>query len=67
MKSIYVHDKRFNDTVYLIPVDNIAGVTEQTLRDGSKDTTLHLKISINGEKTITVQETLFDIGNFARN
>lgn len=66
MKSIIVHNEEYPNVTHLIPVNNIAGVTESKLNDGTIYTKIHFKQAINGNLTIPIQETLTDIGNFIR-
>jgi hypothetical protein len=66
MKSIVVHNKQFLDVIHLIPVDNIAGITESKSNDDTIYTKIHFKHAVNGNLTISIQETLTDVGNFIR-
>jgi hypothetical protein len=66
MKSIVVHNKQYPDVIHLIPVDNIVGVTESKLNDDTTYTEIHFKHAVNGNLTISIQETLADVGNFMR-
>ena len=66
MKSIVVHNKQFPDVIHLIPVDNIAGVTESKLNDDTTYTKIHFKYAVNGNLTISIQETLADVGNLIK-
>ena len=66
MKTIVVHNEEYPNVIHLIPVNNIAGVTESKLNDGTTYTKIHFKQAINGNLTIPIQETLADIENFIR-
>jgi len=66
MKSIVVHNRQFPDVIHLIPVDNIAGITESKSNDDTTYTKIHFKYAVNGNLTISIQETLADVGNFMR-